>query len=116
MSLVQNASTKDRLTLLLVPALFAKSMISFLLSKNYISERDILSHTGFGHGFRDEEKKNTSDKFELHFELGNSRNIAVELIGFLCSRKGVNLKPTIYRNCQDKYFALLCGVCGVTAL
>ena len=115
MSLVKNASTKVRLTLLLVPALFAKSMISFLLSKNYISERDILSHTGFGHGFRDEEKKNTSDKFELHFELGNSRNVSVELV-FFCSRKGVNLEPTIYQNCQDKYFALSCGVCGVTAL
>jgi hypothetical protein len=39
----------------------------------------------FGHGLSDEEKKNASDEFELHLELGNSRNVAVvpsHFIGF----------------------------------
>ena len=42
-----------------------------------------------------EEKKNCSDEFELHFELESSRNIAVVLIGFLFSQIGVDLEPTI---------------------
>ena len=57
-------------------------MISFCLEiKLYKQER----RTGFGYGLGDEEKKDTSDNFELHSELGNLRNIAVELIGFLFS-------------------------------
>ena len=35
------------------------------------------------HGLSDEEKEDTSDDFELHFELGNTRNVAVVLIVFL---------------------------------
>ena len=33
--------------------------------------------TGKGHGLSDDEKKNTSDEFELHIELGDSRKVAV---------------------------------------
>ena len=90
-------------------------MISFCFdTKPYKLER----RTVFSNGLSDEEKKDTSDNFELHLEsgLGNSRDIAVILIGF-SSENGVNLKPTINQNCQDKYFAfaLSCGFCGVAA-
>ena len=53
--------------------------------QNYISreKRTVLSH-----GLSDEEKKNTSDNFELHLELGNSRNFAIVLIGFLLPKQG----------------------------
>ena len=55
-------------------------MISFRLDiKLYNQERRI----GFGYGFGDEEKKDTSDNFRLHFELGNLRNIAV-VLKFFC--------------------------------
>ena len=52
-------------------------MISFFLVASYISER----RTAFG--LSDEEKKNTSDNFELHLELGNWRNVALVLIDLL---------------------------------
>ena len=81
MSLVFNASTEVQLTELLLPALSAKSMISFCLeTKLYNRER--LT----GHGLGDEEKKDTSNDFELHLELGNSRGITVVLIDFWFSK------------------------------
>ena len=39
----------------------------------------------------DEEKNNTSDKFELHLELGDWRNVAIVLIGFEILFGGVKL-------------------------
>ena len=88
---------KDHLTDCFWPALSAKSMINFCLdSKIYKRER----RTGLGHGLSDEEKKNTSDNFELHdFELGNSRNVAVILIGSFI--RTFNLEPTILQHCQN---------------
>ena len=93
-SLAKNAGIKDQLTLERVPALSAKSVISFFIdAKLYKQER----RTSFGHGLGHEEKKNTaSDYFELHLdsELGNSRNVEVVLIGFFAPKQG-NLEPTI---------------------
>ena len=58
-----------------------KSIISFCLeTKLYNRERRT------GHGLGDEEKKDTSNDFELHLELGNSRGIAVVLIDFWFSK------------------------------
>ena len=54
-------------------------MINFCLdTKIYKRER----RTSFGHGLGHGEKKNTSDNFKLHLELGNLRNIGVVLISF----------------------------------
>ena len=55
----------------------------------------------------DEEKKNTSDNFELHLELGNSRNIALVLIGFWFPKQGLP-RADHPPKCQEKFFAL-CG-------
>ena len=51
-------------------------MISLCFDTNlkvYKRER----RTGKGHGLSDDEKKNTSDEFELHIEQGDSRKVAV---------------------------------------
>ena len=51
-------------------------MISLCFDTNlkvYKRER----RTGNGHGLSDDEKKNNSDEFELHIELGDSRKVAV---------------------------------------
>ena len=48
-----------------------KVVLVLSLTQSYISEK----HTAFG--LSDEEKKNTSDNFELHLELGNWRNVAL---------------------------------------
>ena len=57
-----------------------KVQLIFASKQNY-RER----HTG--HGLSDEEKKDSSDNFELHLELWNSRDVAVVLsIGFLLSQ------------------------------
>ena len=41
------------------------------------------------HGLSNEEKKNTSDDFELHIELGKLRNFSAVLIGFFSFPKTV---------------------------
>ena len=58
-----------------------KSIISFYLETN-LFKRERRT----GHGLSDEEKKDTSDSFELHLELKNSRGIAVVLIDFWFSK------------------------------
>ena len=56
-------------------------MISFCLeTRLYKRERRT------GHGLGDEEKKDTSNDFELHLELWNWRDVAVVLIGFWLSQ------------------------------
>ena len=50
------------------------------LTRNH--ERLRTTRFGLSHGLSDEEKKNTSDNFELHLELGNLRNVAAILIAF----------------------------------
>ena len=67
-------------------------MISFLLDTVTI----LYMHMGdrrtapSSHDLSNEEKKNTgSDNFGLHSELGNSRNVAVVLIGFLVPKTGI---------------------------
>jgi hypothetical protein len=56
--------------------------------QSYISERE--RRTELGHGLSDKEKKNTtSDSFELHLELGSSRNSAAVLIGFFPKKTGL---------------------------
>ena len=47
------------------------------------------------HSLSDEEKEDTSDDFELHFELGNSRNVVVVLIFFFGSQSRINSELTI---------------------
>ena len=47
------------------------------------------------HGLSDEEKEDTSDDFELHFELGNTRNVAVVLIVFFSSQNRIDSELTI---------------------
>ena len=64
-----------------------KSMISFLIYLTQNHERSRTMRT-LSHGLSDEEKKNTSDNFELHLELGDMRNIAVVLIGFSFPKRG----------------------------
>ena len=60
--------------------------------------------TGFGHGLSDEDKKNTSDDFELHLQvgLGILRKIAVVLIGFFSPKTGLFylLEPIIFQDCN----------------
>ena len=56
--------------------------------------------TAFGHGLSDEEKKDTSDKFELHLELGNSRSSAAVVLIVFC------LVPTFLHNCQDNFYVV----------
>ena len=75
-SLIKNASTKDQLTDLEWPASSATSIISICFDANLKLYRR-KRRTGKGHGLSDEEKKNTSDEFELHIELGDSRKVAV---------------------------------------
>ena len=89
MTLVNNASIRIQLTANVKPALSAKSVISFCLdAKLYIGERRTAP---FSHGLSDEEKKKTSDNFELHLELGDSRGVAVILIGFFVPKPETGL-------------------------
>ena len=84
---------------------YPRNVLSFfcLYAKLYKGER----RTVFGHGLSDEEKKNTSDNFELHLDLGSSKYVAVVLIPFLFPKQ-VILEPTILQNCQDKFYSLCC--------
>jgi hypothetical protein len=111
-SFVKSASTKNQLTSLSKPVLSAKIMISSCLDAKpckFVRTTSFLNgwtlRVGCRHGLSDEEKKNTSDNFELHLELGNLINVAVVLKGFFVPK---NFKSRlILQNCQDKFYAIV---------
>jgi hypothetical protein len=51
-------------------------MISFCLNAKLYKQRT----SSLSHGLSDEEKKNASDKFELHIELGNRETLLSYLL------------------------------------
>jgi hypothetical protein len=51
-------------------------------------ERQRTTNRILSHGLSDEEKEKTCDKFELHLELGDLRNVAAVLIAFFAPKTG----------------------------